>query len=230
MKMNLLQYNVQSLNKNNHFLDFHLNKLSIDIFFLSEIFNYEDQNSSYNLINYNIISKKRSDNYGGVAIGFKKQFKVKKIPYNTNLDILICETINLSKNLTLVSVYSLLKIELEKLLVFLENKPNVLICGDFNARSKNFGDKCDTVRGSMVKQIFEDSIFKCLNDGDATFKKCLTDNSIGSVLDLSFTNSSLISSWKVLKTIIGGSHHFPILIKTEIDANTKYNFLAKKNC
>lgn len=73
-RMNLLQYNIQSLNKNKNSLDFHLNKLNIDICILSEIFNYEDNNIKTSMPNYNIISKKRHDDYGGVAICFKKKF------------------------------------------------------------------------------------------------------------------------------------------------------------
>lgn len=76
--VNLLQHNIQSLTKNKSVLDFFLNKWNIDICLLSEIFNYEDNNLRSKIKNYNVISKKRQDNYGGVAIVFKNSIKIKK--------------------------------------------------------------------------------------------------------------------------------------------------------
>lgn len=234
--MNVLQHNIQSLNKNKSYLEIYLKKYLIDICFLSEIFNVDETKSNSYLQNYYIISKKRQDNYGGVAIVHKKDIKIKQIKFESDLDILICQTLNLSTNVTLVSVYfphsvkcNVLKDELIKLLVFLEGKLNVFICGDFNARSKTYGDVFDTVRGSAVKSLFEGSTFRCLNDGNITFKKSLIDNSTGSVLDLSFTNTSMPISWKVLTSTIGGSHHFPILCTINSIEMRKQSFLAKKN-
>ena len=70
----------------------------------------------------------------------KKSINIKQISYSTELDILIAQTTNLSKNLVLVSVYfppnlplKLFKSEIEKLLIFLVPFSNVLFAGDFNA-------------------------------------------------------------------------------------------------
>lgn len=146
----------------------------------------------------------------------------------------MCETKNLKNNLTLVSVYfphsvkiNELKGELNRLLFLLDNKVNVIICGDFNARNKAFGDSLDSVRGRTIKQIFEESTFKCLNDGNPTFKRYFNDDKPGSVLDLSFTNSNITLNWSVLNTVIGGSHHFPILIKIHDNTNKGRFFIAK---
>lgn len=216
--MNLLQYNVQSLTKNKNFLEFHLKKLNIDICFLSEIFNIDENKNLSTFQDYKIMSKKRSDNYGGVAILFKNNIQYKKIPFETPLDILICQTTNLTNNLTLVSVYfphsvkcATIKNELVKLISLVENRPNTLICGDFNARHSAYGDIYVSQRGKTIKEIFDATNFRCLNDGGYTFKKNITDLN-GSVLDLSFSNSNLQIQWKIFNAMIGGSHHFPITL------------------
>lgn len=56
----------------------------------------------------------------------------------------------------------------------------------------------------------------------------MDDNNPGSVLDLSFTNTYLTISWNVLKTVIGGRHHFPILIILHRNSCLGQPFLAKK--
>lgn len=234
--MNILQYNIQSLRKNKNNLEFYINKWNINICILSEIFNFDENESASFIPNFNIIVRKRQDNYGGVAIALKKDIKFKKINLNTPLDIIICETTNLSTNFTIVSVYfphsvkgNEIKNELFKLLTFLNGKSNVIIAGDFNARNKDFGDSFTTVRGKAVKTIFDDSIFRCINTGKKTFKKSLTDNSQGSVLDLTFTNIASDISWEATNTTIGGSHHYPIIIKINNCTTKPKQFLAKRH-
>ncbi|XP_058987522.1 RNA-directed DNA polymerase from mobile element jockey isoform X1 [Musca domestica] len=234
--MKILQYNIQSLSKNKNYLELYINNLSVDICILSEIFNVNEKNNNSFLRNYNLICKKRSDNYGGVAFLHKNNIFMKKISFNTDLDILVCETTNLCPNFTFVSVYfphsvksNHLKRELSKLFTLLEGKPNVFIAGDFNARCRDYGDIFDTVRGSTVKTLFDGSIFRCINDGSATFKKNLYDNSPGSVLDLTFTNSAYHFTWKVQNITIGGSHHKPILLDISNIKHKEKTFLAKKH-
>lgn len=154
--------------------------------FLSEISTFQD---------YKIMSKKRSDNYGGVAILFKNNIQYKKIPFETPLDILICQTTNLTNNLTLVSVYfphsvkcATIKNELVKLISLVENRPNTLICGDFNARHSAYGDIYVSQRGKTIKEIFDTTNFRCLNDGGYTFKR----NNPGTVCA---TSTSLLELW-----------------------------------
>lgn len=224
------------MNKNKNYLELYLNKFSVDICILSEIFNADENASSSYVNNYGLFCKKRIDNYGGVAILHKKTIKMKKLPFASNLDILICQTTNLSQNLTIVSVYfphsvksNVLKTEVSKLLIFLNGKSNVIIGGDFNARCKAYGDVFDTVRGSTVQTLMDSSAFRCVNDGSATFKKNLFDNSFGSVLDLTFTNMSSNFNWNVKNTSIGGSHHRPILINIDNFTSKQQYFLAKKH-
>lgn len=98
----VLQLNVQSLNKNLNTLNYYINNNNIDICILSEIFEY---NYNVKLTNFKIIAKTRPDNYGGVAILIKNEIQFRQLNFNTNLDILIIETLNLKSNFTIASAY-----------------------------------------------------------------------------------------------------------------------------
>lgn len=77
--MKIIQYNCQSFRANKSNIEFYLNKFNVDICILSEIFNFDQLDDTYKLFHYNLIAKTRDDHYGGVAIGFKKAIKFKKI-------------------------------------------------------------------------------------------------------------------------------------------------------
>ncbi|XP_058984266.1 uncharacterized protein LOC131805046 [Musca domestica] len=198
---------------------------------MSQLLSIDESQNNTSICNYNIVSK---NNYGGVAILLKNNIKFKKIQFEIPLDIIICQIINMSNNITIASIYfphsiraSEIKYELEKLLCFLESRTDVLICGDFNARHSCYGDSFDSHRGNIVKSFFDSSNFYTPYNGNFTFKKRSTDTT-GSVLDLSFTNTTLTTSWKVQPFTIGGSHHYPIVINIGISNITNQRFLAKK--
>ena len=141
--MKICQYNCQSLKNNKSTINFYLNNYNVDICLLSEMFKCEDSDPNYKIINYNVIVKTRKDNYGGTAIAFRKNIKVRQIKFTTDYDILIAQTTNLSKNFTIVSVYFPPKVrlvafknEIEKLLIFLTSFSNVILARDFNARNR----------------------------------------------------------------------------------------------
>ncbi|XP_065356182.1 uncharacterized protein LOC135950574 [Calliphora vicina] len=189
-----------------------MNKYNIDICLLCEIFNFADDNSNARFINHNILMKKRSNNsFGGVAIMVSKHISITQVPFSSSLEVIICETKNLSKNLTLASVYvpqsvkaKQLEIEMKKLLIFLDTKQNVILGGDFNARSQSFGDSINSPRGNSIRALIDDSGFHPLNDGNITFKASLVDpHCHGSVLDLTFTNTFLNMEWNVMQSTIG---------------------------
>ena len=85
------------------YIDFYLNNYNVGICLLSDIFKYEDLNPNYKNIIYNVIVKTRNDNYGGTTIAFRK--KVKQIKFSTDYDIVIVQSTNLSKNIT-IRLYS----------------------------------------------------------------------------------------------------------------------------
>ena len=66
MVMRIVQYNIQSLNKNINNLDIFLNDNKVDFCALSETWSLGD-GSHRNLCNYKYVEKARDDGYGGVA-------------------------------------------------------------------------------------------------------------------------------------------------------------------
>lgn len=132
--MKILQYNCQSLRKNSNNIDFFVNSKKYQVVCLSEVFSHGDDSKSKNLLNFNLIQKKREDGYGGVAIALLKSIKFKSINYSTDHDICIVQTKNLLNNLTICSIYCEPSMELNTfkdlithLFNFLDRFRNVLI-------------------------------------------------------------------------------------------------------
>lgn len=221
--------------KNKDFLEFFLDRWEVDIVILSEIFKIEYYDSKYRLRNFNLIFKTRDDNYGGVAIAARKYIKLSKISYNTTYDVVMAQTTNLRQNITFVSAYFPQSIkkkqfakETRKMLNFLENKDNVILCGDFNARSTVFGDIIDSSRGKALAELITDSAFRCLNNGTCTFHKgVIPSPQDSSILDLAFTNSNIVEDFQVIKEKIGGSHHWPIVLNLKV-VSKAITFVLKK--
>ena len=232
--MKICQYNCQSLKNNKSTINFYLNNYNVDICLLSEIFKYEDSDPNYKIINYNVIVKTRKDNYGGTAIAFRKNIKVRQIKFTTDYDILIAQTTNLSKNFTIVSVYFPPKVrlvafknEIEKLLILLTSFSNVILAGDFNARNRCWGDYVDNRKGVSLKFFTDLYGLSCLNSGESTFFKSLDGGVRGSVLDLTFANFNADFKWSVLPIYFSGSHHHPILLDMHGHKAGPQKFLAK---
>lgn len=134
-----------------------MNNNDIDFCCLSEIFSHGA--ASHKLLNYNILKKTRSnDNYGGVAICYRKYIKMKKINHNFDSEVVIVRTLNLDNNFVICSVYFKPDMAVAEFIDsiynifdFLEIYENVIICGDFNARSKLWGDPTGNIKSLRLK-------------------------------------------------------------------------------
>ena len=158
--MRILQYNVQSLFSNKNTVEYYINRNSFEFCIFSEIFAVDDSDASCRLLNYNTFCKPRADGYGGCAISVRKDIQASRVTFRTDLDILIVKTHNLRSNIVLISVYlfpcrrnglsfSVCRSELERMFDFIDNFDNVIIAGDFNARSSCWGDYSDCPRVSL---------------------------------------------------------------------------------
>ncbi|KAI8117637.1 hypothetical protein CVS40_10541 [Lucilia cuprina] len=74
-----------------------------------------------------------------------------------------------------------------------------------------WGDPNGRVKGGNLERKISSSNFRCLNNGSITFKQNADHR--GSVLDVTFTNSTFNFSWKTVAVSLGGSHHLPIIIE-----------------
>lgn len=230
--MKILQYNCQSLDANGSGIEMFLNTNYYDVVCLSEVFS-KNKKKRNKLINFNLIEKKRSDGYGGVAIGLRKYIKYKKIAFESTYDVIMLRTTNLFKNFVICSIYLPPNLEVEdfaagvtNVLQFLEPFENVLILGDFNARNCCWGDTLSLPKGKWLEDELLNYNFSVLNTGSHTFVKSVKDL-FGTVPDLSLSNSMEHCVWEVLPVFLGGSHHYPISISFP-NIKMKYgSFVAK---
>ncbi|XP_017480096.1 PREDICTED: uncharacterized protein LOC108369487 [Rhagoletis zephyria] len=79
----ILQYNIQSLKSNKNYVDLFNSNNNIDIVCLQEIFSHDNQTTIHNLFNFNLLRKTRTDGYGGVGIGFRKDIRHGETEYAT---------------------------------------------------------------------------------------------------------------------------------------------------
>ena len=104
----------------------------------------------------------------------------------------------------------------KKLLLETFNLPNVLIIGDFNAKSPLWGAPVLDYRGKTIEKFMEDTDLICLNTGEPTR---ISNTGKLSHLDLSLCSANLgsIANWKVLNGN-WNSDHYPTI--TKIEKNT----------
>lgn len=230
--MRLLQYNIQSFKNNKDALEVHLIKNGYDIFCLSETLSKENQVNK--IQDFNMIERKRSDGWGGVAIGLRRNIRYKIINYETNSEIIMVRTLNLRRNFILVSCYFPPSVENDRfgsevrdLFRFLDPCEDVLVMGDFNAHNRCWGDSVTSVKGRMLSDIVDQYGFGCMNNGNYTFRPDMSSER-GTVLDLTFMKTDRNWEWDTLPFLLGGSHHSTIEIVFPECRIFRGKFLAKR--
>ena len=115
---------------------------------------------------------------------------------------------------------------------FFEQFDNVLLTGDFNAKSDlwNATVSRDDTDGSRIHSVSDNSLLVCLNN-PFEYTRMSEDASSRSSIDLTFVSSNMVDEceWKTLPYNYE-SDHFPILIKTKIKYSNKNKIRGKYNC
>ncbi|KAL9875806.1 uncharacterized protein ACN427_013804 isoform 2-T2 [Glossina fuscipes fuscipes] len=234
--ISFLEYNTQSVQRNLSFLDFYLNSNKIDFCILSEVFLKDENCFEIKVSNYALATKCRNDGYGGVSILVKKGVNFRRIPYNSAVDIIIIKTINLKPNLFIASCYfppsldvQTFRDEIQSLCDFLDGEQNVILAGDFNARHRLYDDQVSTDKGKILVNAISSSSFCVLNNGNTTFHCKRSGQTASSVLDLTFSNSTILSfNWNTSTVSIGKSQHSPILFHSRKNSVKKIeNFISR---
>ncbi|KAL9905625.1 uncharacterized protein ACN2A1_005386 [Glossina fuscipes fuscipes] len=227
-----LPYNMQSFRRNVYLLDYHFNSSRTDFGILSKIFPSDDSISDLKIPNYNSAYKCRSDGYGGVAILARKGISFKQIPFKSAPDIVIVKIYSLKPNIVTAACYFKPNTPIQsswdgmkRFCDMLDGYYNVIFAGDFNARNPCFGDSLSNNQGKALCENMEFSNLYCLNDNTPAYLHSTISNGCGSVLDLTFTNSTNISfKWEVKKEIyLKNSHHFPIFFNANFLSSFKIN-------
>ena len=170
----------------------------------------ENAQSKFHIDGFSIVSNYRNDRSGGGTCIFannRVQFRV--IP-NTTTDIeytqIEAQLSDFPQPVNIISLY----------LPPTFNLPNVLIIGDFNAKSPLWGAPVLDYRGKTIEKFMEDTDLICLNTGEPTR---ISNTGKLSHLDLSLCSANLgsIANWKVLNDN-WNSDHYPTI--TKIEKNT----------
>lgn len=242
--MKLLQFNIQSLKKDNNkeLLELTLVEKKIDIAILCET--WLQNNSCASLANFNFYGKYRPDGYGGVGMYINKSIKYSIININSTAEAIGITTLNLKNNINIFCIYcppnmtnNLFKNEIEKIFIMAGNlRKKTIIGGDFNCKSTVWGSAVSNTKGTMLEAITFDNNFICLNDGHPTFQ-IMTHESHP---DVTFSNINPGNiRWSVLPNKITNSNHLPITIelnsiqtpKTKIKKIIQSKFIEEiKNC
>lgn len=226
MILKVVQINIHSLLNKKDILEIYLEKNNIDAGLVCETW-LKDSNIQFK--NYNIITRNRSDGYGGVAIIIRKDLNFDNI-IQSNYDPI--ETIETqitwdNKQIKLISIYvnprtKLAEIEtqFQKLLKDNDQLKYVLIGGDIN--SHNFlweNDSKNDRKGNLMAEQILESEFHTLNDGSYTYHNLAKGYS--SAIDITLASTSINNSanWYVDENLT--SDHMAII--TEIEAETQVN-------
>ncbi|XP_055589294.1 uncharacterized protein LOC129741582 [Uranotaenia lowii] len=154
----------------------------------------------------------------GVGLGIKNGFPFSPIPIQSNLNT-ICIRLQAPIKISVVSLYASPSLPFQDFAKGFEElirqiPPPIILLGDFNAHSTEWGGKTIDRRGRFLGDFTLAQSLTILNNGSHT-RICPSSGNT-SALDLSISSLSLASklSWNVLDDS-GGSDHLPILVKLE---------------
>lgn len=213
--LNIIQLNIKSLNSSRNLLEIYLNQHQIDICILSEIWLKPDH--KIYIKDYQFVSACRLQGYGGVGILVKNDIKYNLL---TSLDFnpiesIAIETLNLKKNLTIVSIYippniryNTINTKFKQLINHYNNKTNAFVAGDINAHNPLWesNSKNDN-RGSIIADHITTSNFIVLNNGNHTFLSASTGQT--SAIDITMAHSNISNDFNWTKTFENlASDHF----------------------
>lgn len=222
-KLKIFSLNVNSLVAYNRKMLFHeyVKTTNGDIFMISETkFNI---NSSYELVNFNVLRSDKRLGCGGVALIFKKTIKfrnVKKNNINSTIGFVSAELFVGGKWLRFISTYfekSINEIDLKKIT---NSKLPFLIGGDMNARHVFTGDISSNYNGIKLKKIVENlNLNWIFTDGPTCFRSV-----DGSKIDHFILSNNFPFIFSDVDRTDSFSDHFGITISlhiNELPSNSK---------
>lgn len=138
--------------------------------------------------------------------------------------------------ITIISVYispNIVMKQTEKILdsitneiAYIENKKNIIICGDFNAYSQNWGSKRETSRGTLINEWLTSLDLNIVNRGRTP--TCIRKQG-ESIVDITIAAEEInknIRKWRVIDQETLSDHRY-IIIEINIGKN---NNKQKENC
>lgn len=217
--LNILQYNIQSLQSKKSLLQNLLIEKNIDVCLLNETW-LKSNSLIPHFPSYNIVYKNSQNSHNGVAILVSHHLKYRVIDTHFSESIQnICIAIETELGpISILCVYSppSIRFDTTKLKDLFDKIPKpCIIMGDFNAHNIAFGCRTNNNRGRCLYNIIDEFNLCILNDGSPTTVPY--PNRQASAIDLALVNSSMahLCDWYVLDDPMG-SYHLPTLLEVNI--------------
>lgn len=217
--LNILQYNIQSLQSKKSLLQNLLIEKNIDVCLLNETW-FKANSIIPHFPSYNIIYKNSINTHNGVAILVSHRLKYKVVNTHFSESIQnLCITIETQFGaMAILCVYCppSIRFDSAKLKDLINDIPKpCIVMGDFNAHNIAFGCHSDNNRGRCLFNIIDELDLCILNDGSPTTVPY--PNRQASAIDLALVSSSIahLCNWYVHDDPMG-SYHLPTLLEINI--------------
>lgn len=231
LKINILQWNAQSLRPKSTEFEALLNQEKIHIAIISET--WFDPDSTFRLSGYNIFRVDRDDGYGGTAV--LTHYSVKAIQCNvviSNVQIqcLHIKLLNCNHLENIISIYcpsSVRTCRSDWDEIFSLTQQKTLIAGDLNGHHSNWSSRTDT-RGNQIFDSAMDNDLCTVNDNTHTRLKLVNGAAQKSSPDVTIasTDLALKLKWWVMNENLGSDH---MVIKICLEINHSHNVRKRRN-
>lgn len=231
VRINIIQWNAQSLRPKMISFTELLNKEKIHIAILSET--WLDNEVELNVSGYNIYRKDRYDSYGGVAIFVHKSIRSHLNFFqvlNSGIEVVSAKLINCKDLENVVALYCPSSVvtqpsDWDQIFSHFSNK--TLIAGDFNGHHSNWSIKTDS-RGTQIMDSSLENGLISLNNCSPTRIKLVNGILQKTSPDISFATSDIAIKfdWKVLNENLGSDH---LIIKLTITIPDDFTINRKRN-
>ena len=218
----VLQWNTGGLaNKANEFKNFLLQTETIpDVICVQETL--YNKNSMVSFPGYEVLRKDGTNGQRGVAFLIRKEISYMDFEYiDSDIEGVSVKIPTVSGVLEIVNLYWSPSVNIDnRLFTELFAKSNVLLCGDFNAKSTLWGSDFSDRRGKFIENMLDESDLVVLNNGSPT--------RFGyhgfSHIDISFASPDISNrvSWEVLDNSMGSDHQ---IISLSLDSYITYEEL-----
>lgn len=232
-KLNIFQWNAQSLKTKLIDFDVLLNREKVHIAVISETWLNEDDN--IRISGYNIYRQDRSDGYGGVAIVSHHSVRTEVCHTFSNNSDIECLHVKIHNCNNIDNIYAIYcppsahttQRDWENL--FSRMTLRSLILGDFNGHHHSWSNKTDR-RGNQIFDSLVDSRFIVLNNNSIATRIKLVNNRLQkSSPDISLVSADIALNfdWIVINESLGSDH---VIIKLTLNYFiSTNNFIKKRN-
>ncbi|KAJ8709247.1 hypothetical protein PYW07_009073 [Mythimna separata] len=231
MKINILQWNAQSLRPKITDFQALLHQEKIHIAILSET--WFDPDSACRLSGYHIFRADRDDGYGGTAVFIHNSIKAIQCNVNisnSQIQIIHIKLLNCSHLENIISIYCPSSVRTRRSdwdEIFSITHHKTIIAGDMNGHHSNWSSRTDS-RGNQIFDSVMDNNLCTLNDNSHTRLKLVNGAIQKSSPDITIVSTELALniSWRVMNENLGSDH---LMIKICVENHNTINLKRRRN-